>query len=318
MAIRDIIVIGGGPAGFTAAIYLARAKLLPLMLNNRGCQLLLTNEVENYPGFKEGVTGVELVMAMEEQAKKFGAEILDKEVIKVDFEGEVKRIFVGEEEYLAKTVVIATGARPKILKVGEKEFIGRGVSTCAVCDAAFFRNKTVFVVGGGDSAVEEALFLAKFTDKVNLIHRRGELRASRIMQERLLAEKKIQVKWETEVVGVAGKEKLEKIKLKNVETGVEEVAADGLFLALGHEPTTGVFKGQLALSELGYLMVEMTKKGSNNHELWLSGYPTQTSVAGVFGAGDVVDFRYRQAITAAGMGAMAALDAEKFLTGRSS
>jgi thioredoxin reductase (NADPH) len=206
---------------------------------------------------------------------------------------------------LARAVIIATGARSKILRVGEKEFIGKGVSTCAVCDAAFFKGKTVYVVGGGDSAVEEALFLSKFTDKVSLVHRRGELRASKIMQDRLLKEKKIPVLWKSEVVGVTGAGKLEKISVRNVESGLEqELAADGLFLALGHEPATKIFSGQVEVDEHNYLVIEMTKnREGNNRELWLSGYPTQTSVVGVFGAGDVCDVRYRQAITAAGMGA---------------
>jgi thioredoxin reductase (NADPH) len=315
--VRKVIIIGGGPAGFSAAIYLSRANLAPLMINNQTCQLTLTSEVENFPGFKEGVSGSELMLSMRGQAEKFGTEILEKEVTGVDFSGEIKKIYVGEEEYLARAVVIATGARPKVLKVGEKEFIGRGVSTCAVCDAAFFREKTVYVVGGGDSAVEEVLYLAKYTNKVSLIHRRSELRASKIMQDRLLLEKKLPVLWNREVVGVSGSGKLEKIRVRNVQTGEEEdLMADGLFLALGHEPATGVFVGKLELDDHGFLVIGMTSGGvKNNREMWISGYPTQTSVTGVFGAGDVCDIRYRQAITAAGMGAMAALDVEKFLTG---
>ena len=333
---RKVIVIGGASAGYTAAIYLARATLSPLVLagENAGGQLMFTTEVENFPGFSRGIKGPDLMMEMRAQAERFGAEIKNKNVTKIDFSGEIKKVWVGETEYSARAVILALGAMSRMLKVGEESFLGRGVSTCAVCDAAFFKDKTVFVVGGGDAAMEDALALSRFTDKVTIIHRKAEFRASKIMQQRVLNEKKVPVFWNSEVVKVVGENKLEKIVVKNNQTSEEsELAADGLFLAIGHTPATDILNGQVEIDNHGYLITNMTaptvpQSGgqaspqaaqaggqASNQEVWLNSYPTQTSVAGVFGAGDMVDIRYRQAITAAGMGCMAALDVEKFLTG---
>lgn len=314
--VRNVIVIGGASAGYTAAIYLARAVLSPLVLagENAGGQLMFTSEVENFPGFPKGIAGPELMAEMRAQAERFGAEIKNENVTKVDFAGEIKRVWVGETEYQAKAVVLALGAMSRMLGMGEERLLGRGVSTCAVCDAAFFKDKTAFVVGGGDAAMEDVLALARFTDKVTLIHRKGEFKASKIMQERI-KEKNIPVLWETEVIGVAGENKLERIRIKD-KAGEKELPADGLFLAIGHTPATDILKDQVELDSHGYLITKLTSnKTQMNQEIWLNDYPTQTSVIGVFGAGDMVDIRYRQAITAAGMGCMAALDAEKFLTG---
>lgn len=320
--IYDVIIIGAGPSGYAAAIYLSRGQLKTLLLggDSAGGQLMLTTEVENFPGFSQGIMGPKLMDEMKEQAVRFGTEIINRNVTEVNLEGELKTVKVRETEYKAKAVIVSTGARAKMIGIGEEKFLGRGVSTCAVCDAAFFKGKSVYVVGGGDAAMEDALALSKFTDKVSLIHRRETFRASKIMQQRVLVEKKIPVLWEREVVEVSGESKLEKIKVKNVKTGeVAELEADGLFLAIGHKPVTEIFAGKLAIDDHGFLVTNLTSSGeSDNKEVWLSGFPTQTSVVGVFGAGDVVDFRYRQAITAAGMGAQAALDAEKFLTGSNS
>jgi thioredoxin reductase (NADPH) len=317
--IRNVVVIGGAPAGYTAAIYLARATLSPLVLagETAGGQLMFTSEVENYPGFSTGIKGPDLMDEMRKQAEKFGAEIRNENVTKVDFSGETKKVWVGGTEYQTKAVVLALGAMSRMIGVGEERLLGRGVSTCAVCDAAFYKDKTVFVVGGGDAAMEDTLALARFTNKVSIIHRKGELKASKIMQQRVLAEKKIPALWNSEVVGVVGEGKLEKIKVKDLlSEEVSEMVADGLFLAIGHTPATEILQNQVELDNHGYLITYLTNnKPQNNQEIWLNGYPTQTNVAGVFGAGDMVDIRYRQAITAAGMGCMAALDAEKYLTG---
>lgn len=314
--IKNVIVIGGASAGYTAAIYLARATLAPLVLagENAGGQLMFTTEVENFPGFSKGIKGPDLMAQMRSQAERFGAEIRNENVTRVDFGGEIKKIWVGEVLYQARSVILALGAVSRMLGVGEERFLGRGVSTCAVCDAAFFKAKTVYVVGGGDAAMEDTLALARFTDKVTLIHRKGELKASKIMQARI-KEKNIPILWETEVGGVIGENKLEKIRIKD-KAGEKELSAEGLFLAIGHTPATDLLKGQVELDSHGYLVTKITNNKSQiNQEIWLDNYPTQTSVEGVFGAGDMVDIRYRQAITAAGMGCMAALDAEKFLTG---
>lgn len=315
---RKVIVIGGGPAAYTAGLYLARATLSPLVITGEaaGGQLMWTTEVENYPGFPDGVMGPELVDRMKRQAEKFGAEMLLKNVTKVDFSGKSKKVWVGDVEYETEVVIVAMGAQAKMLQIGEERLLGRGVSTCAVCDAAFFKNKKTFVVGGGDAAIEDALALRRFTSEVKLVHRRGELRASKIMQKRL-EEAGVEVVWDSEVVNFAGEEKLEKITLKNIKTGVETVElADGLFLAIGHSPVTELLKGQVELDNHGYLITKLTSNQSGvNQEIWLNGYPTLTSATGVFGAGDIVDLRYRQAITAAAMGCQAALDAEKYLTG---
>ncbi len=315
--IRRVIVIGSGPASYTAALYLARAELKPLVFAGEkwGGQLMLTTMVENYPGFAEGVMGPTLMGEMRKQAGRFGAEVMDKDVTKVDFSQKPLRVMTGEDEYQAEAVVIATGAESLLLGVpGEEEFMGRGVSTCAVCDAPLYKGKQqTYVVGGGDAAMEEALALSKYTNKVGLIHRRDKLKASKIMELRVRQEKKIEFLWNTEVLEIIGDDKLKAIKVKNNKTGeVSELVLDGLFIAIGHVPATQVFRGQVGLDEKGYIKTEINYPSKPS---WLSGYPTMTSVEGVFAAGDVVDFRYRQAVTAAGFGCMAALDVEKYLTG---
>lgn len=319
----DVIVIGGGPSGYTAAIYLGRATLSVLVLagSNPGGQLIFTTEVENFPGFSKGIIGPDLMTEMENQAKRFGAEVEYSEVTKVDLVGAVKKVWVGETEYQARAVVVSTGATSRMIGVGEEAYVGRGVSTCAVCDAAFYKGKKTFVVGGGDAAIEDAMALTKFASEVTIIHRRDEFRASKIMQERVLKNPKIKVIWDSEVIEVIGEPVLKKIKVKNVKTGKEtEYETDGLFVAIGHVPTTKIFEGKLELDEKGYLRTTMTalmrdvKWRVSEKDMWLDGFPTMTSVEGVFGCGDVVDYRYRQAITAAGMGCQAALDTEKYLS----
>lgn len=316
----DVIIIGGAPAGYTAAIYTSRARLRTLLVagEKAGGQLMFTTLVENFPGFSMGIQGPDLMAEMQKQAERFGAETRLENVTKLNLKEKVKRVWIGEKEYTAKAVILALGASARMVGAGEERLMGRGVSTCAVCDAAFFRNKITFVVGGGDAAMEDAIALAKFTDKVTVVHRRDSFKASAIMQEKLKANQNIKVMWNTDVTGVVGETKLEKIKIKNNKTNEEtEISADGLFLAIGHTPTTDLLKGQVELDSHGYLVTNMTKPGQvNNQEIWLSGYPTQTNMEGVFGAGDMVDIRYRQAITAAGMGCMAALDTEKYLTGQ--
>jgi thioredoxin reductase (NADPH) len=286
-----------------------------------GGQLMNTSEVENFPGFPKGIVGPDLMMAMEEQAKRFGAEVIYSEVSKVELEGEIKRVWVGETEYQTKAVVVSTGATAKMIGVGEEKYIGRGVSSCAVCDAAFYKGKKTVVVGGGDAAMEDALALAKFATDVTIIHRREEFRASKVMQDRVLSNPKIKVVWNSEVVSVSGEPVLKSVKVRDIKTGEErEMETDGLFVAIGHVPTTQIFKDKLELSEKGYLTTTMTalmkddKWRVGEKDVWLDGFPTMTSVEGVFGCGDVVDYRYRQAITAAGMGCQAALDVEKYLS----
>ncbi len=309
----DIVIIGGGPSGYTAAVYTSRATLSTLVLAGTaaGGQLMFTTEVENYPGFAKGILGPDLMMEMMEQAKRFGTVIEFENVTKVEFTDEVKKVFVGQREILAKSVIISTGASSAMLNVGEEKYMGRGVSTCAVCDAAFYRDKITFVVGGGDAAMEDALALAKYAKEVYVVHRKDSFRASKIMQERVLKHPKIKVLWNSEVKEIKGEEKIEEIKINQ-----NWVKADGLFIAIGHYPATDLFKEQVELDEKGFLLTAMN--GGIMIDSWMEGYPTQTSVDGVFGAGDVVDFRYKQAVTAAGMGCQAALDVEKYLTGRSS
>ena len=306
MKARKLIIIGSGPAGYTAAVYAARAELQPLVLagEKSGGQLMNTRMVENWPGKEAGIMGPDLMMEMRKQAQKFGGEIIDKNVTKVDLSQRPFKVWAEEEEYEAEGLIIATGAESIMLGVpGEKELMGRGVAICAVCDAPFYRDKVVYVIGGGDAAVEDALGLTKYAKEVYLVHRRDELRASKIMAKRVKENVKIKILWNTELKEVLGKDKVEKIRVKDNKTGEEkELVADGVFLAIGHKPATEMFKGQLTLDEKGYIKVSMQ-------------YPavTQTNVEGVFAAGDVVDFRYKQAVTAAGMGCQAALDAEKYL-----
>jgi len=325
MTTRNVIIIGSGPAGYAAAIYLARAQLSPLVFagDKFGGQLMLTNVVENFPGFPEGVLGSEFMGKMREQAKRFGAEVVDQDVLAVDFSKRPFRLWVGEgmerKEYLSKTVIIATGARARMLGIGEERLVGRGVSTCAVCDAAFFKDKVTFVVGGGDAAMEEAWALVRFARSVTIVHRRESLRASKILEQQVIEghKDKVSVLWSSQVVGVSGREKLESVVVENLKTGKrKKLAADGLFLAIGHLPATELFKDQLKLNQKGYVVTHLNSDGSEvNEKTWLEGYPMMTSVPGVFAAGDVVDFRYRQALTAAGFGCMAALDVERYLTG---
>jgi thioredoxin reductase (NADPH) len=312
----DVIIIGGGPSGYTAALYLSRATLSVLVLAGvkAGGQLMNTTLVENFPGFKDGVMGPDLMLTMEAQAKIFGAEVRYENVSKVELAGETKRVWVGDKEIEAKAIIISTGASAKMLELGEEQWMGKGVSTCAVCDAAFFRDRVTAVVGGGDAAMEDALALAKYAREVSLIHRKDEFRASKIMQDRVKANPKIKIIWSSEVTLVQGDDKLRSVEIKNTKTQERKtMAVDGLFLAIGHFPATELFKGQVDLDEKGFLKTGITNGDKN---VWLEGYPTMTSVQGVFGAGDVVDFKYKQAITAAGMGCQAALDTEKYLTGK--
>ncbi len=307
--VRDVIIIGSGPAGLTAAIYTARANLSPLVIEGEpsstsdqpGGQLMLTTEVENFPGFPEGIMGPELMMRFREQAGRFGAEFLTAKVTRVDFGQRPFGVWVGDTEYRARAVIVSTGAQSLMLGLPrEHELIGHGLSTCATCDGFFFRGQEIAVVGGGDSALEEALFLTKFASKVTIIHRRDQLRASKIMQDRAMANDKIAFLWDTVVVGLHGQDKLEGLRVRNVKTGEErDLAVTGLFVAIGHRPNTDLFKGQLAMKDNGYLI---TQPGS-----------TRTDVEGVFACGDVQDDVYRQAITAAGSGCAAAIDAERWL-----
>jgi thioredoxin reductase (NADPH) len=309
--VRKLIIIGSGPAGYTAAVYAARAELKPLVLagEKSGGQLMDTQMVENWPGTEKGVMGPELMMEMRKQAQRFGAEILDKNATKVDFSQRPFKVWVKEEEYTAEAVIIATGAERVMLGVpGEKELMGKGVATCAVCDAAFYKDKVTYVIGGGDTAVDDALVLTKYAKEVYLIHRRDELRASKIMVKRVKENPKIKILWNTELKEVIGEKKVERVRLIDKKTNKEQVmAADGVFLAIGHKPATEMFKGQLELDEKGYVKVKWG---------WENEFLTMTSVEGVLAAGDVVDFKYKQAVTAAGMGCMAALDAERWLEKR--
>jgi thioredoxin reductase (NADPH) len=306
--VRNVIIIGSGPAGLTAAIYTARANLRPLVIEGElsstsdqpGGQLMLTTEVENYPGFVDGVMGPELMTAFRAQAERFGAEYVTEKVTRVDFSEQPFGVWVGDDEYRARAVIVSTGARSLMLGLeNEVALIGHGVSTCATCDGFFFRGQEIAVVGGGDSAVEEALFLTKFADKVTVIHRRDALRASKIMQERAFKNDKIEFLWDHVTTELLGDTKLTGARVRHVTTGEESVLpVTGLFVAIGHVPNTDLFRGQLDMEATGYLL---THDG------------TKTDVEGVFACGDVQDHVYRQAITAAGSGCMAAIDAERWL-----
>jgi thioredoxin reductase (NADPH) len=304
----DVMIIGSGPSGWTAAIYAARANLKTLLFTGLetgglpGGQLMLTTEVENYPGFRDGIMGPELMDQMREQALRFGTELVEDDVTEVDFSKRPFTLTVGDEAYKGRAVIIATGASAIWLGLdSEKRLQGRGVSACATCDGFFFREKDVVVVGGGDTAMEEATFLTRYANKVMVVHRRDELRASKIMQERAFSNPKISFVWDSVVSDVLGETGVEGVRIKNIKTGAEqEVKTHGLFVAIGHRPNTELFTGQIAMDEHGYIL-------QLDH--------TQTSVPGVFAAGDVSDTRYKQAVTAAGDGCRAALDAEHFLTG---
>jgi thioredoxin reductase (NADPH) len=302
---RDVVILGSGPAGLTAALYSARANLKPLVLKgiDAGGQLMLTTEVENYPGFPDAVLGPELMEKFEKQAARFEAELLHQEATRVDLSSRPFGIWSGDEEWRARSLVIATGARANMLGLdSERRLLGHGVSTCATCDGFFFRGQELLVVGGGDSAMEEALFLTRFATKVTVVHRRDELRASKIMQDRAFAHEKVDVLWDSVVEEILGDGQVSGARVRNVKTEeTRDVPAGGVFVAIGHSPNTALFDGQLEMQN-GYIVVKEPT--------------TQTSVEGVFAAGDVVDFIYRQAITAAGMGCQAAIDAERFLEAR--
>ena len=299
----DVAIIGSGPAGYTASIYTSRAKLKTIIISGSlpGGQLMTTTEVENFPGFPNGITGPELMINMQQQSERFGTKIEVDEVTSVDFKNRPFKIYTGSAEYLADSVLISTGASPRKLGLkSEGDFSGRGVSYCATCDGPFFRNQEIIVVGGGDTALEEATFLTKFGKSVKIIHRRDELRASKILQERAFENPKIEFIWNSAVVNIKGQGKVDTVTIKDINTGQETVLnAGGLFVAIGHEPNTTLFNGQIDLDERGYILLK------NN---------TKTNIEGVFAAGDVHDHRYRQAITAAGFGCMAALDIEKWLS----
>ena len=304
-----VVIIGSGPAGLTAAIYAARANLAPFVIEGEpsstsdqpGGQLMLTTDVENFPGFPEGIMGPELMMRFRDQAARFGATFLTGKATKVEFGEKPLKVHVRDEVFTADSVIISTGAQSLMLGLeAEERLIGHGLSTCATCDGFFFRGKEIAVVGGGDSAIEEASFLTKFASKVTLIHRRDSFRASKIMQDRALSNQKIEMLWNTAVTDIVGKDQLESISLKNTVTGEESsMAVSGLFIAIGHRPNTDVFKGVIDMEDSGYLI---TRPDS-----------TYTNIEGVFACGDVKDHVYRQAITAAGSGCMAAIDTERWL-----
>ena len=302
--VRDVVIIGSGPAGLTAAVYAARANLHPIVIEGIGAggQLMLTTDVENYPGFPDGIMGPELMLKFREQAQRFGTEFLTADVDRVDLSERPFGIWVGDTELRAQSVIIATGAKARMLGLpAEERLLGHGVSTCATCDGFFFRQKPLAIVGGGDTAIEEALFLTKFATSVTVIHRRDELRASQIMQDRAFANDKIDFKWNAVVDDVVGDAKVDSLVLRDTQTGeTSDFAVDGLFVAIGHDPNTALFVGQLEMNEDGYLITEPDS--------------TRTSVEGVFAAGDVQDHVFRQAITAAGSGCMAAIEAERWLS----
>jgi thioredoxin reductase (NADPH) len=302
--VRDVIIIGSGPAGYTAALYAARARLNPLVFESSvtsGGALMNTTDVENFPGFPDGILGPDLMDAVRKQAERFGAELVADDVTEVDLDASPKVIKVGGDTYLSRTVIIASGSGYRELGVpGEKRLSGHGVSWCATCDGFFFREQDIAVVGGGDSAMEEATFLTRFARSVTVIHRRGSLRASKIMQDRAISNPKISFAWDSEVAEVLGEERVSGLRIRNLKTGEKStLPVTGMFIAIGHDPRSELFAGQLATDPDGYLLVDQPS--------------TRTAVDGVFAAGDVVDRTYRQAVTAAGTGCAAALDAERWL-----
>ena len=301
---RNVIIIGSGPAGYTAAVYAARASLHPLVFEGSvtaGGALMNTTEVENFPGFRDGIMGPALMDEMRAQAERFGAELVSDDIVEVDLTGDLKVVKTATDTYTARSVILATGSGYRKLDLpNEAELSGRGVSWCATCDGFFFREQHIAVVGGGDSAIEEATFLTRFGSKVTLIHRRGELRASKIMQERAFADPKLEVRWNSEVASINGTDRLESLTLRDTETGeTSELEATGLFIAIGHDPRSELLAGQVDLDDDGYVLVEHPS--------------THTNLPGVFACGDLVYHHYRQAITAAGTGCAAALDAERYI-----
>ncbi len=302
--VRNVIIVGSGPAGYTAAVYAARASLKPLMFEGSvtaGGALMTTTEVENYPGFRDGIMGPQLMDEMRAQAERFGAELVSDDIVSMDLSGDIKTVSTVTDTYSARTVILAMGSAYRKLGLPrEEELSGRGVSWCATCDGFFFRDQHIAVVGGGDSAIEEATFLTRFGSKVTMIHRRDELRASKIMQERAFADPKLEILWDSEVAAINGEDRLESITLRNTQDGTEsQLAATGLFIAIGHDPRSELIQGQIDLDDDGYVVVQHPSTGTN--------------LPGVFAAGDLVDHHYRQAITAAGTGCAAALDAERYL-----
>ena len=299
----DVIIIGAGPAGYTAGIYCSRARHDTLIISGLlpGGQLMNTTDVENYPGFEEGIMGPDLMLTMRKQAERMSTTIIDDVVVNVDFRNKPFKVLTGSEEYEAKAVIVCTGATPRKIGIeGEQTFSGKGVSYCATCDGAFFRNQNIAVVGGGDSCMEEATFLTKFASKVHIIHRRDTFRASKIMQERALNNENIEVHWNSEIEDIKGDQKVQQVVLKDTKTGENKTLdMGGVFVAIGHEPNTDLFKNQLEMDENGYIIQKEN---------------TETSVKGVFTAGDVHDHRYRQAVTAAGFGCMSAIDVDKYLS----
>ncbi len=301
---RNVIVIGSGPAGYTAAVYAARASLRPLVFEGSvtaGGALMNTTEVENYPGFRDGIMGPALMDEMRAQAERFGAELVADDIVEMDLTGEVKTVKTATDTFTARSVILATGSGYRKLGLpNEEELSGRGVSWCATCDGFFFREQHIAVVGGGDSAIEEATFLTRFGSKVTLIHRRDELRASKIMQERAFADPKLEIVWNAEVASINGTDRLESLTLRDTQTGeTSELEATGLFIAIGHDPRSELLTGQVDLDDDGYVLVRHPS--------------THTNLSGVFACGDLVDHHYRQAVTAAGTGCAAALDAERYL-----
>jgi thioredoxin reductase (NADPH) len=301
--VHDVVIVGSGPAGLTAAIYASRANLRPIVIEGIGAggQLMLTTDVENYPGFPAGILGPELMMKFREQAERFGAEFITADADRVEFDDRPFRVWVGTREFRSRAIIVSTGATARMLGLpNEQRLLGHGVSTCATCDGFFFREKPIAVVGGGDSAIEEATFLTKFATRVTVIHRRDELRASKIMQERAFANPKIEFAWNSVVEDVSGNGSVESLHLRDTVTGAESTLdVEGLFVAIGHDPTTALFRGQLELDDDGYIVTAPDS--------------TRTSIDGVFACGDVQDHVYRQAVTAAGSGCMAAIEAERFL-----
>ena len=307
--VRDVIVIGSGPAGYTAALYAARASLSPLVFEGSvtaGGALMNTTDVENYPGFPDGILGPDLMDSIRKQAERFGAKLVADDVVAVDLSATPKIVSTVDAEYAARSVILAMGSSYRELSVsGEKRLSGHGVSWCATCDGFFFRDQDIAVVGGGDSAMEEATFLSRFARSVTIIHRRDSLRASKIMQDRAMSDPKIRFSWDSEVVDIIGEDRVTGVRLRNVKSGVEStLPVTGVFVAIGHDPRSELVKDQVARDPDGYLLVDLPS--------------TRTAIAGVFAAGDVVDRHYRQAVTAAGSGCAAALDAERWLADQDS